>query len=389
MTPSLPPIDPVLADARVLVVEDDEAYRAVIVRQLQRGGLTDIETAANGVEGLAKVVSFRPDLVLLDVRMPEMDGYEMCRRLRADPRTADLPVLFQTSVSSQKEQVACFEAGGSDYIAKPIRRRECLARMAVHLQNRRMVGRLRSYASRVERELSAARAMQADLSPSPARIAALAAAAGLEIAVHVEPSSELGGDTWSILDLGAGRVGLLLADFSGHGVAAAINAFRLQTLLLRLPPDPDAPGAWLGELNRALCGMLAEGQFAALFFGVLERGSDRLRYAACGGPNPALVDRAGARPLDGSGMMVGILEDATYDTREATLSRDGALLLYSDALSESRGSGAPPLGEAGVLALCEAAADRAPPLDHVLADGLAARRPLKDDLTLLWVTRRG
>ncbi|MBV8165735.1 MAG: fused response regulator/phosphatase [Alphaproteobacteria bacterium] len=385
----MPPIDPVLADARVLVVEDDEAYRAVIVRQLQRGGLTDIETAANGVEGLAKVVSFRPDLVLLDVRMPEMDGYEMCRRLRADPRTADLPVLFQTSVSSQKEQVACFEAGGSDYIAKPIRRRECLARMAVHLQNRRMVGRLRSYASRVERELSAARAMQADLSPSPARIAALAAAAGLEIAVHVEPSSELGGDTWSILDLGAGRVGLLLADFSGHGVAAAINAFRLQTLLLRLPPDPDAPGAWLGELNRALCGMLAEGQFAALFFGVLERGSDRLRYAACGGPNPALVDRAGARPLDGSGMMVGILEDATYDTREATLSRDGALLLYSDALSESRGSGAPPLGEAGVLALCEAAADRAPPLDHVLADGLAARRPLKDDLTLLWVTRRG
>lgn len=388
--PTVAPIDPALANSRVLVVDDDEASRNMLVRLLSKAGIRTIETAANGADGLAMVQAFQPDLVLLDVNMPVMNGHEMCRRLRADPSTADLPVLFQTAEATEREQVACFRAGGSDYISKPIRRGECLARVTVHLQNRRMVGALRSYTGRVERELAAARAMQADLAPPPARVAALAAQAGLEIASHAEPSSELGGDLWSVFDLGAGRIGVMLADLSGHGVAAAINAFRLHALVARHPPDADDPGAWFGELNRALCGMLGDGQFAAMFFGILERDSTRLRYAACGGPNPVVIDRDGARPLDASGLLLGVDMGARYEVREARLPEDGALLLYSDALIESRGPAAGALGEAGVLALCATFHDTAVPrpLERLLERGVAVRRPLKDDLTLLWVTRR-
>jgi sigma-B regulation protein RsbU (phosphoserine phosphatase) len=382
--------DPDLATSRVLIVDDDALSRGLLVRYLSRAGIGLIETAGDGAEGLAKVASFRPDLVLLDVNMPVMGGHEMCRRLRADPRTADLPVLFQTSESTERELIACFQAGGSDYISKPVRRGECLARVSVHLQNRRMVGVLRSYAARVRRELEAARAMQAELVPPPARVAHLGAQAGLAISTHAEASSELGGDIWSIFDLGAGRIGLLLADLSGHGVAAAINAFRLHTVIARQPPDPDAPGPWLGTINRLLCGMLGEGHFTTMFFGVLERASHRLRYAACGGPSPILMEQAGARPIDASGLPLGLQDGATYETREAVLPPGGALLLYSDALSESRRPDVAPLGEAGVAALCAAihaeAADD--PLDRLLARGLIERRPLKDDLTLVWVSRR-
>ncbi|MEJ0072007.1 MAG: SpoIIE family protein phosphatase [Pseudomonadota bacterium] len=347
------PANPVLADSRVLVVDDDDAGRDMLVRSLSRAGIQTIEAAADGEAGLAKVKSFQPDLVLLDVNMPIMDGHEMCRRLRADPLTADLPVLFQTGDSSEAERVACFRAGGSDYISKPIRRGELLARVTLHLQNRRMHGTLRSYARRVERELATARAMQTDLAPSPARVALLAGQAGLDIASHAEPSSELGGDIWSIFDLGAGRIGLMLADLSGHGVAAAINAFRLHTLIARQPPNADDPGAWLGDINRALCEMLGDGQFAAMFFGVLERDSPRLRYAACGGPSPIIADRQGARLLDASGLPLGVDADMRYDTRETVLPADGILLLYSDALNESRSPAGDSLGEAGVLELCE------------------------------------
>ncbi|MFX8957472.1 response regulator, partial [Acinetobacter baumannii] len=81
--------------------------------------------------------------------MPVMGGHEMCRRLRADPRNADIPVLFQTAQAGEAEEIDCFKAGGSDYHSKPSRRGECLARMTVHLQNRRMVTALRRYADRV------------------------------------------------------------------------------------------------------------------------------------------------------------------------------------------------------------------------------------------------
>jgi sigma-B regulation protein RsbU (phosphoserine phosphatase) len=254
---------------------------------------------------------------------------------------------------------------------------------------RQMMLSLQSYASRVESELSAARAMQSELTPPPARVRRLADAAGLQIDIHVEPSSELGGDTWAIDDLGQGRIAFMLADFSGHGVAAAINTFRLHTLISQHPPNPESPGDWLSEINNMLCGMLTEGQFAAFFYGVLEPTADRLRYAACGGPNPVIVDGGGPRLLDGSGLMLGITQGIDYETREAALPAGAALLVYSDALTESESPDVGALGQAGVLDLYrQLPVIGSSPIRFLLDRGLESRRPLKDDLTMIWISRQ-
>jgi sigma-B regulation protein RsbU (phosphoserine phosphatase) len=382
-------LDATLIDSRILVVDDEDQYRDMMVRWLTRAGIRHIETASDGKDGLAKVESFKPDLIILDINMPVMNGYDMCRQLRATPATADIPVLFQTGGTTEQEQSTCFAAGGSDYIAKPIRVSECLARVAVHLRMRQMMLSLQSYASRVESELSAARAMQSELTPPPARIKHIADAAGLQIDIHVEPSSELGGDTWAIDDLGQGRIALMLADFSGHGIAAAINTFRLHTLISQHPPNPESPGDWLGEINNTLCGMLAEEQFAAFFYGVLEPAADRLRYAACGGPNPVIVDGGGPRLLDGSGLMLGITRGISYETREVMLPAGATLLLYSDALTESESPNADALGQAGVLNLYrQLPVIESSPIRLLLDRGLQCRRPLKDDLTMIWISRQ-
>jgi sigma-B regulation protein RsbU (phosphoserine phosphatase) len=382
-------LDATLVDSRILVVDDEPQYRTMMVRLLTRAGIRHIETASDGRDGLAKLESFKPDLIILDINMPVMNGYEMCRQLRATPATADVPILFQTGATTEEEQSTCFAAGGSDYIAKPIRVSECLARIAVHLRMRQMMLSLQSYASRVESELSAARAMQSELTPPPARVRRIADAADLQIDIHVEPSSELGGDTWAIDDLGQGRIALMLADFSGHGIAAAINTFRLHTLISQHPPNPESPGDWLGEINNMLCGMLTEGQFAAFFYGVLEPAADRLRYAACGGPNPVIVDGGGPRMLDGSGLMLGITQGINYETREVMLPVGAALLLYSDALTESESPDADALGHAGVLDLYrQLPVIDSSPIRFLLDRGLQRRRPLKDDLTMIWISRQ-
>lgn len=120
---------------RVLVVDDERDFRHLITLFLQRSGMPiDVETAANGVEGLAMARTNPPDLVALDAMMPTMNGFEVCQQLRADARTHDTPILMLTSLDEPVDRTRGFLAGVDDYLAKPFDRGELLARVRRILQ---------------------------------------------------------------------------------------------------------------------------------------------------------------------------------------------------------------------------------------------------------------
>jgi putative two-component system response regulator len=119
-------IDP--ATPTVLVVEDDPANRVLLIALLERAGYRAV-TASDGPSGLAAAFEVAPDLVLLDVGLPGMDGLEICRRLRADPRTVTLPVVLLTGRTSVDDVVAGLDAGADDFLAKPFHEAELLARL--------------------------------------------------------------------------------------------------------------------------------------------------------------------------------------------------------------------------------------------------------------------
>ncbi len=382
-----------LDDCRVLVVDDNEFNRKSLSLLLLRSGLRNIAFAADGIDGLAKVETFRPDLVLLDVAMPNMNGLEMCRRLRADPRHADLPILFQTALDRDEEQVACFNAGGNDFISKPIRPGECVARVRHQLERRKLFRDLTAFRERVQKELLHAHAMQVSLLPEPRRIAELAERYGLDITSHFETSSELGGDLWSVFDIDADRVGFLIVDFAGHGITAAINTFRLHTLFERSSVCRADPAEWLTYLNTALKDVLPTGQFATAFYCVLDKRTHLLTFAGAGAPNPILGVDGDLTLLDSSGLLLGISHHAKYRTRQVLLPPGGFLLLYSDALLECRNADGVPFGQEALLAQVRrtmAAGQRpADPVSMVLEPFLRqVARPLRDDLTLIWIGRR-
>ncbi|MEM6492697.1 MAG: response regulator, partial [Pseudomonadota bacterium] len=185
----------------MLIVDDVEDNRALLGMALKRAGLADVKFAKDGEEGLAMTYQLRPDLVLLDVQMPTMDGLEMCRRLRADPATAGLPVIFQTALSSDDERVACFEAGGTDMVAKPINRREVVARIRNHLEKRILFRDLDAFRRRIAQELAQARSLQIGLTPSRRALDAVEKRLDVSIQATFEPSSEVGGDLWTLFDL--------------------------------------------------------------------------------------------------------------------------------------------------------------------------------------------
>ncbi|MEI8397201.1 MAG: fused response regulator/phosphatase [Rhodospirillaceae bacterium] len=380
-----------LDDCRVLIVDDNEFNRKSLSLLLRRSRITKLEFATDGVEGLAKVDSFRPDLVLLDVAMPNMDGLEMCRRLRADSRHAELPILFQTALDSDEEQVACFQAGGNDFISKPIKPGECLARVRHQLERRKLFNDLSTFRERVQKELQHAHAMQLSLLPERRSLAQSGERYGLDIFSHFETSSELGGDLWSVFEIDEDRVGFLIVDFAGHGITAAINTFRLHTLFERIPAREHTPGKWLELLNASLKDVLPTGQFSTAFYCVLDKRTDILTFAGAGAPNPILGHDGELELLDSSGLLLGISRRATYREQQVKLPPGGFLLLYSDALIECRDTDGVPFGQDAVLALVSEASmpETIDPVQTLLEPFLArVPRPLRDDLTLIWIRRR-
>ncbi|WGT66231.1 response regulator transcription factor [Variovorax paradoxus] len=120
----------------VLIVDDVPDNLAVLHDALDESGYT-VLIATNGEQALQRAAQARPDIVLLDAMMPGIDGFEVARRLKADPATAHIPIVFMTGLTETEHLVAALEAGGVDYVTKPIKPKEVLARMNVHLQGAR------------------------------------------------------------------------------------------------------------------------------------------------------------------------------------------------------------------------------------------------------------
>lgn len=127
----------------VLIVDDVPENLAVLHDALDESGYT-VLVANNGAAALERARQAAPDVILLDALMPGMDGFEVCRRLRADSATRAIPVIFMTGLTETEHVVAAFGAGGSDYVTKPVRQSEVLARIGAHVQTARLMQQARS-----------------------------------------------------------------------------------------------------------------------------------------------------------------------------------------------------------------------------------------------------
>ena len=243
----------------------------------------------------------------------------------------------------------------------------------------------------MQSELMLARQMQENLLPVGKAIDDIEASSGVRIASHFQPSAELGGDMWSLHNLGEGLVGVAVVDFAGHGLTAAMNTFRLHTLITQLPPDPDEPAAYLAALNARLVDLLPTDQFATMFYGVIDTKRDLLVYSAAGAPSP-ILGAADIEALDASGLPLGISRTASYANTRVAFPPGSFLLLYSDALIETpdvSGQFANTGGLIDMVRRARAEAGNLPPLGRLIRQFQRDREPISDDLTVVWLSRDG
>lgn len=197
---------------------------------------------------------------------------------------------------------------------------------------------LSQFTARLRQEIEMARDVQNDLLPTPQQIGSLTAAAGLHLSYRLRPSTELSGDFWMPVDLGDGRVGVLLADMTGHGLVAAMNGLRM-TDVVRRSDDYFVVNAahLLANVSTDLTGVLPEGHFAAAVLALYDPNGHTLELAGAAVP-PPLIYRHGDDSVETvtvRGLPLGIDEDARYDSIRMDITADTTLLLYSDALTET------------------------------------------------------
>jgi len=134
---------------RVLIVDDSPIQLKVAISIIEQQGI-EVTTASSGHEALDLIRSDPPDLILLDIVMPEMDGFEVCNRIKSSPNHADIPILFLTGRDSSKDTIRAFDVGGSDYVKKPVNPPELLARIKTHLKLGNTIGELKEAMEQVQ-----------------------------------------------------------------------------------------------------------------------------------------------------------------------------------------------------------------------------------------------
>lgn len=393
----------------LLLVDDLPANLVALEAVLADDG-HEVVTARSGREALKHLLRREFAAILLDVAMPEMDGFELAALIRKRPQTRHTPIVFLTAVGKSEEHIARgYAAGAVDYLFKPFvpeilrakvaaladlhRKTEAVRRQGERLRDlerreaeaRVVAAERRAAEEAVRQELRTARRIQEALLPGgPPHVP------GFDVAGRAVPAGDTGGDYFDFLPRTDGTVDLVVGDVCGHGVGPALLMTTTRAYIRAWGLSGEALERVVELTNRALAADVRDGRFVTLFHARLDPGRRVLRHVSAGHTPAVVLRRDGSikAKLQSTALPLGILPEGRFPAdREISLEPGDLLLAYTDGLIEARSACGEQFGLERAIRV--AAASRAAGAEGVL-DALEAAvrsftgdRPLEDDLTAL------
>ncbi len=309
----------------VLIIDDSQLEGFMLANVLRKEGFV-VSTALSGQEGLRLALSEQPDIILLDVIMPGLNGFETCDLLKRDGRTNPIPVIFLSGADDRDFRVRGLTGGAVDYITKPFETQETLARPRIHLRIR---AAFEALIEKERAELSTLRQAQNTILVQPQDVP------GSHFAVHYRPRMQASGDFYDVLNLSDMIYGYFLADVGGHDLGAAFITPALKALLPQNFTTLHTPDYVMTLLNSVIMPFLPEGTFLSACCARLNLKTRQMTYVIAGNP-PILLLCPNEEPrlLQAEGDLLGAFESPYFELREIALKPGARLLFFTDGLIE-------------------------------------------------------
>jgi sigma-B regulation protein RsbU (phosphoserine phosphatase) len=334
-----------MATSRILVVDDEPLNLDYLEQELEEAHY-EIVTAVNGLEALDRVQAEPPDLILLDIMMPVMDGFEVLSRMKADPTTRDIPIIVISADDNLQSVVRGIQLGAEDYLPKPFEPVLLHARISSSLERKRLRDLQRVYLEGLERELDIGREIQKGFLPSE-----LPKADGWEIAAYFKAAREVAGDFYDAFLLPDGYLVCVVGDVCGKGVGAALFMTLFRSLIRATSTTGVFAGAGdsgglapaqrlhnvISFTNSYISGTHEDaGMFAAVFIGMVNLQTGTLTYINAGNEPPLILGRGNAATaLRATGPVVGMIQDAKFSAKEVSLEANDVLLAFTDGIPDA------------------------------------------------------
>jgi serine phosphatase RsbU (regulator of sigma subunit) len=342
---------------QLLVVDDNKINRMLLMRSLEAQG-HGVHAAQDGCEALEILKSKHIDLVLLDIEMPQMNGYQVLSTMKQDTQLRHIPVIMVTAVDEIESAIRCIEMGAEDYLPKPFNPVLLRARIGASLEKKHLRDKEQLYLKSLERELEIGREIQAGFLPKN-----LPQAQGWEIAASLKSAREVAGDFYDAFYLEPEqKICIVIADVCDKGVGAALFMTLFRSLLRFTIGVTDAFGerSSAARLKYAVTltnSYIAEthgdtGMFATIFIGLLDPATGILTYINAGHESPLVIDINGAcTPLKKTGPAVGVFPAVEFAVRDIQLNPGELFFGFTDGAPDALSPAGASFGRARLTSL--------------------------------------
>ncbi|MCJ7518408.1 MAG: SpoIIE family protein phosphatase [Anaerolineaceae bacterium] len=335
-----------MTNPKILIV-DDEPFNVEYLEQELDELNYDTVAAINGQDALDKMRSETPDLILLDIMMPVMDGFEVLSRLKKDPTTHDIPVIVISADNNMQSVVKGIQMGAEDYLPKPFEPTLLYARISSCLEKKHLRDLQQLYLKGLEREMDIARDIQMSFLPSE-----LPKVDGWEISAYFKAAREVAGDFYDVFIIPDGNLVCVIGDVCGKGVGAALFMTLFRSLIRATSTsDVSCSGIDMKALTPAerLQHVIsftnhyitethgdANMLFSTVFIGIFNHQNGTLTYMNCGNEPPLLLGKEGAvTALLPTGPVVGVIPDVRFSVKEIPMEINDLLLAFTDGIPDA------------------------------------------------------